>query len=69
MCFSWPNQDREGRIVEGRFSPPSQVMEIWEHQGTMAAELAREDYALRRVRSLLLLPQRRVIQNNQLTRP
>ena len=44
-----PEQDREGRIVEGRFGPPSQAMEIWEHQGTMAAELAREDYALRRV--------------------
>ena len=41
--------------MEGRFSPPSQIMEIWEHQGTMAAELAREDYALRRVGWALML--------------
>ena len=34
----------------GRFNRSSQVMEmdIWERQGTAAADLAREDFSLRR---------------------
>lgn len=42
-------QDRDWRMMESR---PSEMMEMFEHQGTAAAELASEDYALhQRVRS------------------
>jgi hypothetical protein len=40
-------QDEEGRVLQARFSRPSDVLRTWEAQGTAAAELAREDYALR----------------------
>lgn len=34
-------------MLQARFSRPSDVLRTWETQGTAAAELAREDYALR----------------------
>ena len=50
-------QDAEGRVLQARFSRPSDILSTWEAQGTAAAELAREDYTLRHwVRRFLFSP-------------
>ena len=56
-------QDEEGGVLRGRFSRPGAMMDLFEYQGTKAAELAGEDYAAQRrvhLPSLIHLP---VLQN------
>ena len=38
-------QDQEGNVLMGRFNRPRIMMDMFEYQGTKAAELAGEDYA------------------------
>lgn len=38
-------QDQEGEVLQGRFNRARNVMDMYEYQGTKAAELAGEDYA------------------------
>ena len=57
-------QDEEGGVLRGRFSRPHAPMDLFEYQGTKAAELAGEDYAAqRRVHppSLIRSPLRRKV--------
>ena len=46
-------QDQEGNVLRGRFNRPRIMMDMFEHQGTKAAELAGEDYAAHNRVSLL----------------
>lgn len=41
-------QDEEGGVLRGRFNRPHAMMDLFEYQGTKAAELAGEDYAAQR---------------------
>lgn len=41
-------QDEEGGVLRGRFNRPHAMMDLYEYQGTKAAELAGEDYAAQR---------------------
>ena len=41
-------QDEEGGLLRGRFNRPRVMMDMFEYQGTKAAELAGEDYAAQR---------------------
>ena len=41
-------QDEEGAVLRGRFNRPHAMMDLFEYQGTKAAELAGEDYAAQR---------------------
>ncbi len=41
-------QDEEGGVLLGRFNRPHAMMDLFEYQGTKAAELAGEDYAAQR---------------------
>ena len=43
--FSMRLQDQEGNVLMGRFNRPRIMMDMFEYQGTKAAELAGEDYA------------------------
>ena len=50
-------QDQEGHVLMGRFNRPRIMMDMFEYQGTKAAELAGEDYAAHnRVSLLHMLP-------------
>lgn len=48
-----PGQDMEGRTLQTPFGRPGHTMEMFEFQGTAAAQLASEDYAMHQRVSLL----------------
>lgn len=41
-------QDEEGNVLRGRFNRQRDTVDVFEDQGTKAAELAGEDYAAQR---------------------
>ena len=48
VYFSQRMQNEEGVVLRGRFNRPRVMMDVFEYQGTKAAELAGEDYAAQR---------------------